>query len=187
MTIIADQTLVDFLVNSAFGEAQVSVPYSAVFDEDHDSSTDSPIDPFIALSVERLLDYWDLSDDTLHEYVGDDGLHEIVGSEGELNDEDRIAWLSSRLHGELEDPDADLTPIAYAFELVDSQGRTALAAIFGTGYSFTGINRQIVGVFPNETAIYDHLRAVGYVMDQDELDAEIGKRGGSLLSNWKHK
>ena len=61
------------------------------------------------------------------------------------------------------------------------------SAIFGTGYSFTGVSRQIIGVFPNETAIYDHLRAVGYVMDQDELDAEIGKRGGSLLSNWKHK
>ena len=187
MAIIASQLLVDALVEAAYGGPSLSVAYDDVFDIDHDSSTHAVIDPFVALSVEWLLDYWDLSDDALHNYVGDDGLREIVGHEGELKDEGRIEWLSSRLHGELEEPDADLTPIAYAFELVDSQGRAALAGIFGRGYSFTGVSREIIGVFPDKTAIYHHIKAAGYVINQEELDAEIHRRGDFLLRNWIYK
>ena len=60
MAIIADQLLIDRLVDSAYRGEQYAVDYDVLFDYDQDFSGHWAIEPFVAFSIDRLLNYWDL-------------------------------------------------------------------------------------------------------------------------------
>ena len=174
MGVIAEQGLVDSLVESAFGGHDIEVEYGDIFDEDHDSF-DVFFDPFDALLIDRLLENWDLNDGTLREYLED---------EDTIDDTARLSHIVSLLEGQLDEPDSDLVPAIFAHPLKDSQGRGALIAFSSTGYSFSGISNTFLGVFLDESSIRRFLREEGYVMDEGDLNAEIARRGDSLLSYW---
>ena len=177
MAVIAEQGLVDSLVGSAFGGHDVEVEYDEVFDDGHDS-TDFAFDPFEVLLIDRLLEYWDLNDRTLRDYLGEEGI---------IDDAARLSHIISLLEGQLDEPDSDLVPAIFAYPLKDSQGRGALIAFSSTGYSFSGISDTFLGVFQDESSIRRYLREEGYVMNEEELNSEIKKRGESLLSYWSHE
>jgi hypothetical protein len=177
MAVIAEQGLVDSLVGSAFGGHDVEVEYDEVFDDGHDS-TDFAFDPFEALLIDRLLEYWDLNDRTLRDYLGEEGV---------IDDATRVSHVASLLAGEFEEPDSDLVPAIFAYPLKDSQGRVALIAFSSTGYRFSGISDTFLGVYLDESSIRRHLKEEGYVMNEEELNSEIKKRGESLLSYWSHE
>ena len=177
MAVIAEQGLVDSLVGSAFGAHDVAVEYDDVFDDDHDS-TEFAFDPFEALLIDRLLEYWDLNDRALREYLGE---------EGAIEDATRLSHIISLLEGQLDEPDSDLVPAIFAYPLKDSQGRVALISFSSTGYSFSGVSDTFLGVYLDESSIRRHLKDEGYVTNEEELNSEISRRGDFLLSYWSHE
>jgi hypothetical protein len=174
MAVIAEQEFIDLLVESAFGGHDVEVEYDEVFDDDQDSA-DFAFDPFDALLIDRLLEYWDLNDLTLREYLGE---------EGTIEDATRLAHIISLLEEQLDEPDSDLVPAIFAYSLKDSQGRVALISFSSTGYSFSGVSASFLGVYLDESSLRRHLKDEGYVSNEEELNSEISRRGNSLLSYW---